>query len=80
MVLEMRIWVKAATQFPGYDVQYLKRLLRKDRQKEQAVGIYALASRFFEDVVGRHITAVAATLPPAVVAAALERPRASTIQ
>ena len=46
--------------------------------------IYALASRYpyvansqwFEDVVGKHITAVAARLPPDVVAAAQERGRA----
>jgi hypothetical protein len=50
----------------------------------RAVEIYALASRYpyvanshwFEDVVGKHITAVAATLPPEVVGAAQERGRA----
>jgi hypothetical protein len=48
------------------------------------VELYALAtrypfvanSRWFEDVAGRHITAVAATLPPEVVAAAQARGRA----
>ncbi len=51
---------------------------------ERAVELYALASRYpfvansrwFEDVAGRHIAAVAATLPPEVVAAAQERGRA----
>ncbi len=51
---------------------------------EQAVELYALASRYphiansqwYEDVVGKHLAAVAATLPPAVVAAAQERGRA----
>jgi tetratricopeptide (TPR) repeat protein len=53
-------------------------------EKEQAVELYALASRYryvansrwFEDVVGKHITAVAVNLPPEVVAAAQERGRA----
>ena len=46
--------------------------------------LYALASRYpfvansrwFEDVAGKHIAAVAATLPPEVVAAAQECGRA----
>ena len=46
--------------------------------------MYALASRYpfvanskwFDDVAGKHIAAVAATLPPEVVAAAQERGRA----
>jgi predicted ATPase len=50
-------------------------------QVERAVEIYALASRYghvaqsrlCEDVVGRHIAAVAAALPPDVLAAAQER-------
>jgi tetratricopeptide (TPR) repeat protein len=50
----------------------------------QAVELYTLASnhpivansRWFEDVAGRQIAAVAATLPPEVVAAAQERGRA----
>lgn len=33
-------------------------------------------SRFWEDVVGKHIAAAAATLPPEVTAAAQERGRA----
>jgi tetratricopeptide (TPR) repeat protein len=60
-------------------------LLLADRgEKERAVELYALASRYplvansrwFEDVAGKHIAAVAATLPPEVVAAVQERGRA----
>ena len=55
---------------------------------EQAVELYALASRYpfvansrwFEDVAGRHIAAVAATLPPDVVTAAQERGRARDLE
>jgi hypothetical protein len=51
---------------------------------ERAVELYALASRYpyiansrwFEDVVGVHIAAVAETLAPDIVAAAQERGRA----
>jgi tetratricopeptide (TPR) repeat protein len=53
-------------------------------EPERAVELYALASRYpqvansrlFEDVVGKHIDAAAAALPPEVVAAAQERGRA----
>jgi DNA-binding SARP family transcriptional activator/predicted ATPase len=57
-------------------------LLRADRgELEGAVELYRLASRYpfvansrwFEDVAGRRIATVAASLPPEVVAAALER-------
>ena len=59
-------------------------LLADQGKKERAVELYALASRYpfvansrwFEDVAGRHIAAVAATLPPDMVAAAQERVRA----
>jgi tetratricopeptide (TPR) repeat protein len=59
-------------------------LLADDGQSERAVEVYALASRYpfvansrwYEDVAGQHIAAVAATLPPDVVAAAQERGRA----
>jgi hypothetical protein len=52
-------------------------------EPEQAVEVNALAmrypyvanSRWFEDVVGKHIAAAASTLPPEVVAAAQERGR-----
>ena len=50
--------------------------------------LYALASRYpfvansrwFEDVAGRHIAAVAATLPPDVVAATQARGRARDLE
>jgi len=60
-------------------------LLLADRgEVERAVELYALASRYprvansrwFEDIAGNHIAAVAATLPPKVVAAAQARGRA----
>jgi len=60
------------------------RLLAEQGQAERAVEVYALASRYpyvansrwYEDLVGQRIAAVAATLPPEVVAAAQERGRA----
>ena len=59
-------------------------LLADGGQEERAVELYALASRYplvansrwFEDVAGKHIAAVAAALPPEVVTAAQERGRA----
>jgi hypothetical protein len=59
-------------------------LLAEEGQGERAVELYALASRYpivansqwFEDVAGKHIAAVANTLPPEAVAAAQERGRA----
>ena len=58
-------------------------LLADQREVERAVELYALASRYafvansrwFEDVAGKHIAAVAATLPLDVVCAAQERGR-----
>jgi tetratricopeptide (TPR) repeat protein len=58
--------------------------LADQEEPERAVELYALASRYphvansrwYEDVVGKHIAAVAATLPPDVVTAAQERGRA----
>ena len=63
-------------------------LLAAESQAERAVELYALAShhpyvansRWFEDVVGKQIAAVAATLPPEVVAAAQERGRARDLR
>jgi hypothetical protein len=64
-------------------------LLLADRgEVERAVEAYALASRYpfvansrwFEDVAGQHITAVAATLPPDIVAVAQERGRTRDLQ
>jgi predicted ATPase/DNA-binding SARP family transcriptional activator len=59
-------------------------LLADQSDKERAVELYALASRYpgvanscwFDDVAGSHIAAVAAALPPDVVTAAQERGRA----
>jgi hypothetical protein len=60
----------------------LASLLAADRgEKERAVGLYALASRYSfvanscwcDDVFGRHISSVAGTLPSDVVTAAQER-------
>jgi len=67
-------------------------LLKTDRyvevDVEQAVELYALVSRYpfvgnsqwWEDVVGQHIMAAAASLPPDVVAAAQERGRARDME
>ncbi len=63
-------------------------LLADQGEKERAVELYALASRYplvansrwFEGVAGKHIAAVAATLPPEVVAAAQERGRARDLE
>jgi predicted ATPase len=59
-------------------------ILADEGQKERGVELYALASqypvivnsRWIEDIAGRHIAAVAATLPPEVVAAAQKRGQA----
>jgi tetratricopeptide (TPR) repeat protein len=83
MAAEFRIFVPRMIALPA------TALLLADRgEKEFAVELYALASRYpyvansrwFEDVVGRHIAAVAATLPPDVVAAAQERGRARDLE
>ena len=63
-------------------------LLADQGETERAVELYALASRYptgarsrwYEDIVGRHIAAVGATLPPDVVAAARERGRARDLE
>ena len=57
-------------------------------QRERAVELYGLASRYplvsrsclFNDISGRHIAAVAATLPPDVVTAAQERGRTRDLE
>ena len=59
-------------------------VLADEGEPERAVELYALSSRYglvansrwFEDVAGKQILAVAETLPPEVVAAAQERGRA----
>jgi len=53
-------------------------------EKERAIEIFGLAqcypavanSRYWDDIAGRHIASLAATMPPEVVAAAQERGRA----
>ena len=57
-------------------------------QGDAAIELYTLASRhpcvansrWFEDVAGRHIDALAATLPPHMVTAARERGRARDLE
>ena len=66
----------------------LAMLLADHGEPERAVELYALAfrypvvsnSRWFEDVSGKHIAAVAATLPAQLVAAAQERGRDRDLQ
>jgi predicted ATPase len=58
-------------------------LLAEEGEAERAIELYALASRhpfvansrWFEEVIGRHIAAAAATVPPQVAAMAQERGR-----
>jgi len=76
---EYRSFIAALCTLP-----YVALLLAQQGKEEQAAEVYALASRyayvansrFWEDVVGKHIAAAAATLPPEVTAAAQERGRA----
>ena len=66
----------------------LKGRFADEVNKERAVELYALASRYpyvansrwLEDVVGKHITVTAATLPPDVVRVAQERGRARDLE
>jgi tetratricopeptide (TPR) repeat protein len=63
-------------------------LLADQKAPEQAVELYALASRYpfvanscwFEEVAGRYIAAVAATLPPDVAAAAQAQGQARALE
>jgi tetratricopeptide (TPR) repeat protein len=67
-----------------YALPAMARFLADRDDAEGALELYALASRYthvansawFENVIGKHISAAAATLPPEVVAAAQERGRA----
>jgi tetratricopeptide (TPR) repeat protein len=62
--------------------------LADEGEQERAVELYALVSRhpfvahsrWLEDIAGKHIAAVARTLPPEVVTAAQERGRARDLQ
>jgi len=57
-------------------------------EAERAIELYVLASRhpfvansrWFEDVIGQHIAAVARTLPPQVAATAQERGRGRDLE
>jgi tetratricopeptide (TPR) repeat protein len=71
-----------------YALSAIALLLADQGEGERAVELYALASRYpfvgnsrwFEDIAGKHIAAVAAGLPPEVVAAAQERGRARDLE
>jgi len=71
-----------------YGLPAVALLLADQGEHERAVELYALASRYgfvansrwFEDVAGRHIAAIAATLPSDVVAATQERGRARDLE
>jgi hypothetical protein len=70
-----------------YTLPAVALLLIAQAEGERAVELYALASRYplvgnsrwFEDVIGRHIAAVAATLSQEVVTAAQECGRAGDL-
>jgi hypothetical protein len=72
---------------PMYALPVAALLLDDLGESNRAVEIYALASRYgfvansclWEDIAGREIDALAATLPPDVVAAAQERGRARDV-
>jgi tetratricopeptide (TPR) repeat protein len=81
----LRIYAETGVFFsPMYGLPAAALLLADRGQEERAVELYALASRYpfvansrwFEDVAGRHLAAVAAALPSEVVAAAQERGQA----
>jgi len=85
----LRAIIEIGTRLPLLFALPLAALLLADQgEKEQAVAVYALASRYpfvansrwFEDVVGQPIAAIAATLPSDVVAAAQERGRARDLE
>jgi tetratricopeptide (TPR) repeat protein len=67
-----------------YSLPIASLLLADQDEKAQAIELYNFAlqnpfvanSRWFEDIAGRHIAAIAATLPPEVVEAAQARGRA----
>jgi tetratricopeptide (TPR) repeat protein len=78
----IRLATKLDADLPLWDALPAAALLMADRgEAERAVELYALASgnpyvgncQWFEDVAGKHIAAVATTLPPDLVAAAQER-------
>ena len=77
--VERRFYLSLVTGLPAVAL-----LLLDVGETERAVELYALASchgyvansRWFEDVAGKEIAAVAASLPPDVLAAAQERGKA----
>jgi predicted ATPase/DNA-binding SARP family transcriptional activator len=84
----LQIYSEAGVFFASmYGLPAAALLLADQGETERAVELYALASRYpfvansrwFEDVAGKHIAAVAATLPLDVVAAAQERGRARNL-
>jgi predicted ATPase/DNA-binding SARP family transcriptional activator len=68
----------------GHAMAIFAYLLGKEGSKEEAVELYALASRYsyvanscwFRDIIGQYITAAAATLPPEIVETAQARGQA----
>jgi predicted ATPase/DNA-binding CsgD family transcriptional regulator len=82
-------WAREARRLRGLTVALggLALLSAKEGDAERAVELYALASRYplvarsrwFEDVIGRHIAAVSATLVPEVADAARERGKAGDL-
>jgi tetratricopeptide (TPR) repeat protein len=76
---ERRVFLPLIHALPGVAL-----LLADEGEKERAVELYALAktqgmvanSKWFEDIAGRHIAAVAGTLPPGVAAEAEARGKA----
>ena len=78
MAMEGRFWMPLLTMLPG-----LALLLADRSELERAVELHALASRhpyvagsrWFEDVAGQELDALADILPPEVVSAAQERGR-----
>jgi tetratricopeptide (TPR) repeat protein len=75
---------RGADWWSHYWVATIALLLADAGETERAVELYALAScyaeiansQWWQDLAGKHIAAVAATLPPGVVAAAQDRGRA----
>ncbi len=83
MAIDIQSFVGSVFTLPGIAL-----LLADLGQKERAVELYALASRYpvvansrwFTDVIGRRIATVTAGLPPDIVAAAEERGRARDLE
>lgn len=82
--LQIAAVTPAAVLTLGHVIAIFAYLLGNEGNKEEAVELYALASRYsyvansrwFEDIIGQHITAATATLPPEIVDAAQARGQA----